>query len=128
MWAWLAIFAGGVLAGYFVWRFTTRSGKAHSARLLERSQRAVGSLQDIRVTQELRRRALENEALTRNAGESLICPKCGSESVGVGRRGFSAGKAALGALTAGGVLLGAVGAGKVENACGHCGHRWSPSS
>ena len=60
---------------------------------------------------------------------NIKCPKCGSEQIHAGNRGFSAGKAVAGTLIAGpvaGGLAGAVGSGKVKLTCLKCGHTFNP--
>ena len=54
----------------------------------------------------------------------VYCPKCYSTQVTANKKGFSLGKAAVGSLIAGGVLLGAVGKNKIEVTCLKCGHKW----
>lgn len=58
-----------------------------------------------------------------------MCTKCGSTQVTADRRGFSAGKAAVGAVLLGpaGLLAGAHGNNKVLISCLACGHQWDPS-
>ena len=60
---------------------------------------------------------------------NIKCPKCGSEQIHAGNRGFSTGKAVAGTLIAGpvaGGLAGAVGSGKVKLTCLKCGHTFNP--
>ena len=54
----------------------------------------------------------------------VYCPKCYSTQVTANKKGFSLGKAAVGSLVAGGVLLGAVGSNKIEVTCLKCGNKW----
>lgn len=48
-----------------------------------------------------------------NGGSTIICPRCGSNQVAVGQRGFS-------------VWSGFLGSNKTVNRCGKCGHSWDP--
>ena len=43
----------------------------------------------------------------------LYCPKCGSEYITTGKRGYS-------------LLTGFIGSGKTVNRCGSCGYKWKP--
>lgn len=43
----------------------------------------------------------------------VCCPKCGSESITAGQRGYS-------------LLTGFLGSGKTVNRCAKCGHSWKP--
>jgi hypothetical protein len=59
---------------------------------------------------------------------SASCPKCKSKNVTSSAKGFSAGKALIGAGLFGGLGLAAgfAGSGKVRRTCLKCGHSWSP--
>lgn len=60
---------------------------------------------------------------------NIRCPKCGSEQIHAGNKGFSAGKAVAGTLLAGpivGGIAGASGSGKVKLTCLKCGHTFYP--
>lgn len=59
---------------------------------------------------------------------SVKCPKCSSDQISGGTRGFGAGKAAAGLVVAGpvGLAAGAIGKNKAMNSCMACGHQWSP--
>ena len=54
------------------------------------------------------------------------CPKCGSTSIQVVKKGFGLGKAAAGALLIGpvGLLGGAIGSNKTVRVCLNCNHKW----
>lgn len=56
------------------------------------------------------------------------CPKCGSTSLSVSRKGFGYGKAAAGAVLAGplGILAGGIGANGSVITCMNCGHKFNP--
>lgn len=58
----------------------------------------------------------------------LCCPKCLSENVNTGQKGFSASKGILGGLTFGilGVAAGSIGSSKVKCTCLDCGHAFDP--
>lgn len=55
-----------------------------------------------------------------------VCPRCGSKSIQVMKKGFSAGNAALGGILLGplGVLAGAAGGNEIERVCMNCGHKF----
>lgn len=55
----------------------------------------------------------------------LRCPKCNSTNLTANRKGYSAGKAAVGVVLTGGVglLAGAIGSGKVDITCLSCGYK-----
>lgn len=46
-------------------------------------------------------------------GSTLICPRCGSNEVVTGQKGFS-------------LLTGFIGSNKTINRCGKCGYKWEP--
>jgi hypothetical protein len=56
------------------------------------------------------------------------CPKCGSNHITAQKKGFSAGKAAAGAIITGGVglLAGFHGSSDIDVSCLACGHHWNP--
>lgn len=57
------------------------------------------------------------------------CPKCGSTQVTANKKGFGAGKAAVGVLMTGGLIglaAGGIGSKKVTITCLACGHQWKP--
>ncbi|QJB32120.1 hypothetical protein HF324_12275 [Chitinophaga oryzae] len=58
------------------------------------------------------------------------CPKCNSTQITANKKGFSAGKAVVGALLTGGigVLAGGIGSGKVIITCLACGHQFKPGA
>lgn len=48
-----------------------------------------------------------------NKESTIICPKCGSNQISTGKRGFS-------------LLSGFIGSNKTVNHCSKCGHSWTP--
>jgi predicted nucleic-acid-binding Zn-ribbon protein len=58
----------------------------------------------------------------------LKCPKCQSTQLSANKKGFSAGKAAAGAILTGGIGLaaGAIGSNKILITCLNCGHEFKP--
>lgn len=54
------------------------------------------------------------------------CPKCGSTSITVMKKGFGVGKSLIGGAVAGpvGLLAGGIGANKVQRVCINCGHKF----
>jgi len=54
------------------------------------------------------------------------CPKCGSTSITVMKKGFGFGKSLVGGAIAGpvGLLAGGIGANKVKRVCLNCKHQW----
>ena len=61
--------------------------------------------------------------------ETIRCPRCGSENVEGGKKGFSAGKAIVGGILTGGIglLAGAAGRNKLQYTCLKCGYTWDPA-
>src|SRR5438093_12574829 len=59
---------------------------------------------------------------------AVKCPKCGSEHIAAGTRGFGLKKATAGGLLLGpvGLLGGLIGSKKVTVTCLKCGHSWEP--
>ena len=60
--------------------------------------------------------------------EKVKCPKCGSDQITAGKKGFSAGQAVGGAILTGGIglLAGAIGSNKTKITCLNCGHNFKP--
>lgn len=58
--------------------------------------------------------------------EKITCPKCGSDQLTAGKRGFKLGRAIVGSvLTLGvGAVAGLAGRNKMEITCLNCGHKW----
>lgn len=66
----------------------------------------------------------ENPIIKNNGlNDELICPKCGSKNIHIGKRGYDAGGACCGAILLGplGLLCGADGANKIIKTCLKCG-------
>lgn len=63
---------------------------------------------------------------SRSAGSKVRCPKCRSEQIAGGTKGFGLGKAAAGGLLVGpvGLFAGLFGSKKTTVTCLNCGHRW----
>ncbi len=61
---------------------------------------------------------------------SVKCPKCRSNEITGGTKGFGAGKAVAGLVVAGpvGLVAGAIGKNKAMNTCMSCGKRWNPAA
>lgn len=72
---------------------------------------------------------MEQETNNEKESEKLKCPKCGSDQLQAGNRGFNAGKAIGGALLTGGIgiLAGMHGSKKVVVSCMNCGNKWKPA-
>jgi len=58
----------------------------------------------------------------------IACPKCGSDQLYAGKKGFSGKKAVAGAILTGGIglLAGTIGSNKILINCLNCGHQWKP--
>lgn len=58
--------------------------------------------------------------------DKIRCPKCSSDQIFAGKKGFSGGKAVGGALVLGplGILAGLHGSKKINLTCLNCGHEW----
>lgn len=57
---------------------------------------------------------------------TILCPKCKSEDVVIGQKGFGVGRAAVGLVVLGpfGLAAGLLGRKKIECTCAKCQHRW----
>ena len=55
----------------------------------------------------------ENLSTLSANGGTIICPRCGSNQITTGQRGFS-------------LLTGFIGSSKTVNRCGNCGYSWKP--
>lgn len=60
--------------------------------------------------------------------EVIRCPKCYSTNLHVDKKGFSGGKAFVGAITVGnlGLLAGTIGSNDILITCLKCGHKFNP--
>jgi len=60
------------------------------------------------------------------ANYQIRCPKCGSTSIHVDKKGYSAGKGCCGYAACGplGFLFGQAGANKIRKTCLHCNNSW----
>lgn len=69
----------------------------------------------------------ENYLKKRNEG-ILCCPVCLSENISTNKKGFSVGKAVLGASTVGtiGIAAGDIGSNKIKCTCLDCNHKFRP--
>lgn len=56
---------------------------------------------------------IEIEASSIRKERPLSCPRCGSQNVTTGKRGYS-------------IVTGFLGSNKTTNRCGKCGHSWQP--
>lgn len=61
--------------------------------------------------------------------EVIKCPRCGSEMVEGGKKGFGVGKAIVGGVLTGGIGLaaGLIGRNKLQYTCLKCGYKWDPN-
>lgn len=70
--------------------------------------------QEIRIQQQKQREIeIKNKVRRLKAEGKVCCPRCGSESVAAGTRGFT-------------ITTGFVGSGKVRVICLNCGYKWKP--
>lgn len=62
--------------------------------------------------------------------ETLLCPKCHSSQLHIGKRGFKVGRAAAASILTGNViytmLAGGIGQNDIEIVCLKCGHKFKP--
>ncbi len=61
--------------------------------------------------------------------DKIKCPKCGSEQITAGKKGFSGKKAVVGAVVTGGIglLAGTIGSNDVILYCMKCGNKFKPN-
>lgn len=74
-----------------------------------------------------RQKQIRIEGAKLDAEGIMHCPKCNSTQLTVNPRGYSAGKAVVGAALFGvvGLVAGAIGNSKIKITCLHCGHGFS---
>lgn len=67
-----------------------------------------------------------NTRIEAKQSDSIRCPSCGSKQIVSGNKGFSVGKAAVGAVLLGpiGAVGGLIGSNKVMLTCANCGRKW----
>lgn len=85
--------------------------------------------EDLPATTPLTKRGQAKQRIkTNKAAGVACCPKCGSTSLSVNKKGFSLGKAAVGGFVAGpvGLVGGTFGANKLIVTCLNCGHKFKP--
>lgn len=106
--------------------------KAHSQTDDEMRQGSIKQNNTIRKAstpltkqEQIKQRIKENKA-----NGIACCPKCGSTSLTADKKGFSVGKAVVGAALTGGIGLvaGAIGAKKVRVTCLNCGYQFFPKN
>lgn len=63
-----------------------------------------------------------------NEPSKVVCPKCESDQLFAGKKGFSGKKAVVGAALTGGIglLAGTIGSKKILITCLNCGYQWRP--
>lgn len=68
-----------------------------------------------------------DEQMDENNDEKIVCPKCGSKSIHIDKKGFGGGKACCGMAVCGpiGLLFGNKGANKLRKTCLKCNNSWS---
>jgi hypothetical protein len=105
----------------FIWvdPDTLSKGEAKSASLL-----VLGDVETI-PTDEMSRKGVYTTA-DLSSPNIPTCPKCGSHSIQVIKKGFGAGKAVAGAFLLGpiGIAAGAIGSGEIQRVCANCGHKF----
>ena len=64
--------------------------------------------------------------MTENNSDEIRCPKCNSNQITAGNKGYGLGKAALGGFLLGplGLMGGLLGSKKIMITCLKCGHKW----
>ena len=88
---------------------------------------AIGEEAWVKQKAEQQQAALRAMAAANREAKSVVrCPKCGSTQISADQKGFSAGKAVVGAAVAGpiGLAAGGIGSKKVIITCLKCGHQW----
>lgn len=88
------------------------------------AEKGIESAKEKKELKKLEKQELKDRIKQMDKEGIVYCPKCYSTQVTANKKGFSLGKAAVGSLIAGGVLLGAVGKNKIEVTCLKCGNKW----
>jgi hypothetical protein len=73
-----------------------------------------------------KKRGYSRQISTKSAPPVPTCPKCRSTAITYNKKGFSAGKAVVGAVAFAGIglLAGLIGSNKIRATCVKCGHAW----
>lgn len=93
--------------------------------LVERVNAQVNNITDANISSRNR----EKEHIRQMDRNGIVyCPKCHSTSLSANKKGFSIGKAIIGAGLLGpfGLTAGNLGSGKVKVTCLNCGHQFTP--
>ncbi len=106
--------------------FRFHQGKMDLSDMTDEEIKALGREIDRKykeVSEQGKQEVKANEARMKS---EIRCPKCGSNQLAAGNKGFGLGKAAVGGLLLGpvGLLGGFVGSGQVMLSCLRCGNRW----
>ena len=80
------------------------------------------------VKNEMQQPALSQEASVGTQAKKLKCPKCASDELTSGKKGFSGSQAVGGAILTGGIgiLAGTIGSNKIKITCLACGFQFKP--
>ena len=106
--------------------FRFHQGKLDLSGMTDEEIKALGRELDRKykeISEQGKREQEEREARMKT---EIRCPKCGSNQLAAGSKGFGLGKAAAGGLLLGpvGLLSGFIGSGQVTLSCLRCGNRW----
>lgn len=90
------------------------------------ADKSIESAKEKREQKKLEEREFKDRIKQMDKDGIVYCPKCYSTNITSNKKGFSVGKAAVGAIATGGIglLAGGIGKNKIELTCLKCGHQW----
>lgn len=89
-------------------KMTQKEKEEENRRIQEKKE------QEIRIKQQKQKEIeIKNKVQRLKAEGKVCCPRCGSESVSAGTRGYT-------------ITTGFIGSGKVRVVCLNCGYKWKP--
>jgi hypothetical protein len=106
--------------------FRFHQGKMDLSGMTDAEIKALGREIDRKYEAASEQGKREQEEREARMKTEIRCPKCGSNQLAAGSKGFGLGKAVAGGLLLGpvGLLSGFIGSGQVTLSCLRCGNKW----